>query len=301
MIILKSTLHKTIWGGNRLSHYYGEENLNETVGHLYLVNGHKNECSTAIMNGKYKGKLLCDCFEEIKHSWGLEDFKEFPLTIALVDATNDLSIQVHPDDKTAERLEGLKIGKTESWFFLEKPTKGWIYAGCLLSNKEDLIDAVRNGEMENITAQLPVERGDYVCVHSGTLHAMTAGSLVYEIEYGGDYTYRFYDFDRKDKNGNNRELHIEKALESIDTNAMARNVHMQEGIWISEQYYKICLTTVDYIYRNAGNEIECIVLLSGRFRIEGQIANLGISVLLFPGEEIEFDSESKIIIAELVR
>ena len=260
MIILEAVIHETVWGGNRLGRLIKRDGAK--TGHLYLVNGHKG-LSNRALNGAYAGVTLEQIFPHEKRNWGMEAYESFPLTIALVDARENLSIQVHPDARTAERLEHERNGKTESYIFLEEPKSRWIYAGCACGSKEELEAAVENGRTEDVTAHFPVERDDYVCIEAGTLHALTAGSLVYEIEYGSDFTYRFYDYNRVDERGKTRELHIPKARESIDLCRVPQKRPCTPGEWMREENYEICRMQGMRSYKNGGEQIECISILKG--------------------------------------
>lgn len=297
MYILEPVSHEVVWGGKRLNELAKEKV--EKLGHLYLVNGHK-DMSNRIQNGIHKGKKLSEAFQLEKKNWNLDAYSEFPLTIALVDASANLSIQVHPDDITAERLEGEKIGKIESWLFLEAPLSGWIYDGCCCKTIDEVKEAVRQGRMDEVTEHFPVTKNDYVCVEAGTLHAMTAGSLVYEIEYGSDFTYRFYDYGRKDQQGRQRELHVEKALQAIKPEMVSSKRHYENG-WVSERYYEICMEECLSGYQNLGREIECISVLSGEGSLEGNPVGAGTSILLMPGERIEGVELKRAVIARLRR
>lgn len=295
MIILNPLPHETIWGGNRILHNAD----GRKIGHLYMVSGHRG-ISNMIINGTEKDRTLDAVFMKEKEAWGLSEFDEFPLTIALVDASDDLSIQVHPDDRAAQELEGKRIGKKESWLFLEEPESGWIYAGCSARTKNEVEEAVRNDTMEQVVGHLPVSKGDYVCISAGTLHAMTAGSLVYEIEYGSNYTYRFYDYNRVGADGKGRELHIRKALKSIDVGAEPRREAPGNGIF-TEDVYEVRRCPVKGIYWNSSGEIECISVLQGNTVIEGVPVGNGMSLLLFPGEQMDGISFDDAIIARLRR
>lgn len=297
MYILKPVVHETIWGGDKLKRYTGE--YNGKIGHLYMVNGHSG-MSNMIMNGEYSGKKLADIFKDKKNEWNMVQYEEFPLTIALVDATNDLSIQVHPDDIAAEKLEHKKIGKKESWLFLNAPDSGWIYGGCACQTKEDIQKAIDENRMKDVTDHICINRNDYVCVDAGTLHAMTAGSLVYEIEYGSNYTYRFYDYDRVDDSGIKRELHIDKALYAINTQKRPKVQPSVFSGWISEEFYEICRMQSVNHYMNRSREIECIAVLDGSGKEEGVDIKSGMSILLLPGEKIEASCFNEVIVARLV-
>ena len=123
--------------------------------------------------------------------------------------------------------------------------------------------------MERAAARLPVRKGDYVCVEAGTLHALTAGSLAYEIEYGSDFTYRFYDYNRVDELGKTRELHIPKALESIHLDRAPVTLPCKPGEWIQEENYEICRMQDRCFYKNSGEQIECISILKGFGECDG--------------------------------
>lgn len=281
MLILNPAHHETIWGGNRILHNVD----GKKIGHLYMVNGHAS-MSNPIMNGIEKGRLLKDVFAEKKCEWNLSEYEEFPLTIALVDASDNLSIQVHPDDKVAKELEGKKIGKKESWIFLETPKSGWIYAGCSAQTNDDVNKAVSEGMMEQIVGHFFVNKNDYVCISAGTLHAMTAGSLVYEIEYGSDFTYRFYDYNRVDAKGKKRELHIEKALKAMDLNVKPKKLNSNNKFF-EEDVYELSRRPIVGSYTNDSSEIECISVLAGEAFLDGVSVHAGMTILIFPNERID--------------
>lgn len=298
MIILKPIVHETIWGGERINKIYPTDC--KKVGHLYMVSGHEG-MSNEVLNGVHKGQGLDYVFQMNKSKWGMEEYGEFPLTIALVDASENLSIQVHPDDITAQKLEGQKIGKKESWLFLSAPKAGWIFGGCEYSSVKEIEQAVVNKKMELVTAHLDIKAGQYVCVSPGTLHAMTEGSFVYEIEYGSNFTYRFYDYERVDDSGKTRELHVEKALRAIipDEAPVIRDIRI--GEWMHEDVYEIKRCCPVKTYKNNGNELECLSILDGSANDNDFTITAGMSVVLFPGETIGTENVMDMVIARLNR
>jgi mannose-6-phosphate isomerase class I len=297
MYVLKPLQHETIWGGNRLVQC-GKAGVK--IGHLYLANGHGG-MSNEILNGDIKGKTLYEAFGVKKNEWGLGEYDEFPLTVALVDASDDLSIQVHPDDETAKRIEGMKIGKTESWIFLSAPINGWIYGGCKCRNRDEVVQAISENRMDEVTSHLEVEENDCVTIQSGTLHSMTAGSLVYEVEYGSNFTYRFYDFNRTDSDGNTRELHVGKAVESIKTSRVPKVEKIVENRWLDESVYEIVIKKDISSYTNDSNEIEIMAILDGGFQYEGLEVKGGMGVMLLQGETVSDIDIKKCIIVRLKR
>ncbi len=284
MLLIKTIVHETIWGGSRLTPFSGTNSLK--IGHLYslISNG---EFESAVLNGKYKGRLFREYFDENKDKFGLTEYKEFPFLLAIVDATEDLSLQVHPDDRAAKELEGVEFGKNESWYFLEVPESGKIYDGCKASSNAVLREKTAAGEYEGIIDYLPVEKGDYVYVEAGTMHAMAAGSLVFEIEENCNATYRVYDFDRTDKNGQKRPLQTENALKSIDVSKKSTtrkyNGEIKERLY-STQLFENCSE-----YKNESETIECLTVLNGKSQIDGFVVQCGSTIVLEPEEKVQLE------------
>lgn len=296
MIVLEPIEHQTIWGGSILKDRFGCKN--DKIGHLYMVNGHK-DMSNRILNGVYNGKTLEQVFPIVKGEWGVEEYDEFPLTVALVDATENLSIQVHPNDEIANQIEGKRIGKEESWLFLKAPDEGYIYCGSQVNESNDIRIAIISGKFLNVVSKLPIRKDDYVCVKAGTLHAMSAGSFVYEIEYGSDYTYRFYDYHRKDKEGKERELHIEKALKSIDLNQKSKVVKCKDDCWMVDDNYEICRMKNRNSFHNNFGKLVIVSIIDGRAVCDGVYVRPGMSIIVFPGETVEEAEFKDIIVSKL--
>jgi mannose-6-phosphate isomerase len=284
MLVLKPMIHDTIWGGPRLSRF--TEAKGDSVGHLYSAfcrEGISNE----ILNGEYKDRLLNEVFPLWKKDVGMEEYEYFPLTLSLTEADQNLSIQVHPSDKVAREIEHRGRGKRESWYFLEAPEDGLLINGCRVKDKDEVRKLLDQERYRDILDAIHVEVGDYVFVEPGTLHAISAGSLVYEIEEGSDSTYRFYDFDRTDANGNKRELHVEMAYLTLDPKKQSVVKHYEKGKEIVEATY--ATEKLDNItsYRNDSDDLKCFTLVYGTATCDGIRIGQGTTVLLFPGEEID--------------
>lgn len=296
MLVLEPICHETIWGGPRIAKF--ADVSGQKVGHLYSVFCREG-ISNHILNGRWKGKLLNDVFPLWKADFQMEKYAFFPLTLALTEADEHLSIQVHPDDEAANVLEHKARGKRESWFFLEPPTDGFIYNGCICKNETEKERFIREKKYLDMADRLAVEKGDYVFVEPGTLHAITAGSLVYEIEEGADFTYRFYDFDRVDADGNRRELHIEKANTAL--NISKKSVTKRYGTgWIEEATY--ATRKLDQIteYQNRSAAIECFTLIRGQAICEGVRLTPGMTVVLWPQESI-YNAEVRLAFVSKLR
>lgn len=176
---------------------------------------------TIVLEGEHAGKPLNDVVAVMKeHLLGKENYhtfgNEFPLLIKFIDAHNDLSIQVHPNDETAHR-HGKKRGKTEMWYVLKSDVGAYIYNGLKKPiTLEEYKSMVEDGTICDALARHRVSEGDVFFIPAGRIHSIGKGCFVVEIQQTSDVTYRIYDFKRRDKNGNYRQLHTKEAAESID-------------------------------------------------------------------------------------
>lgn len=283
MLILKRIVHNTIWGGPKISRYTGVDG--DSIGHLYSVYCREG-ISNEVLNGEWKGRNLNEVFPLFKGEFGLSQYDYFPLTLALTEANDNLSIQVHPDDVAASALENKARGKRESWYFIEAPTSGTIINGCTCRDEADEAQMIARGEFMAMADTLPVQVGDYVFVEPGTLHAITAGSLVFEIEEGADFTYRFYDYGRVDAQGNPRELHVAKATEALRLGLKSK-VKTYDGKEIQEKTYTTKLINDTPAYGNESGTLECFTFVKGALNCEGVEVLRGSTILLWPGERLD--------------
>lgn len=285
MQILKPIVHETIWGGSKLTPYSGSTCTK--IGHLYSAIDTAEFCNE-ILVGTDAGKNLHEWFVENRARYGLERYAELPILMALVDAEEDLSIQVHPDDARARELAGLPFGKNESFYTLIAPTCGYMYNGCKATDIDDMREKVAAGRIQETLDTLPCAAGDYVYIEGGTLHAATAGSLHFEIEENCERTYRFWDFDRVDARGKKRELQVEKALACLDVSKKSRVRHYGEEA-IEERMYFTQLITGKPTYTHERDMFAFAVLLSGEGEALGHRVLPGTAVLLEPHECLRTD------------
>ena len=213
-------LKQTLWGGDKIIPFKHLNTKMEEVGESWEISGVKDN-ETIVANGPEKGKTLNQLVREQKGKLvGNENYErfgnEFPLLIKFIDARQDLSIQVHPTDEVAHR-QGKSRGKTEMWYALDSDTGAQLYNGLKQQITPEQYKAmVENDTITNALARYEVHEGDVFFIPAGRIHAIGAGCFVAEIQQTSDVTYRIYDFKRKDKNGNYRELHTKEAAESID-------------------------------------------------------------------------------------
>ena len=213
-------LKQTIWGGDKIIPFKHLDAQLENVGESWEISGVKDN-ETIVANGPDRGKSLNQLVREQKELLvGQENYQrfgdEFPLLIKFIDARQDLSIQVHPTDEIAHR-QGKPRGKTEMWYALEPTPGAQLYNGLKQQiTPEQYKQMVADDTITSALARYEVREGDVFFIPAGRIHAIGAGCFVAEIQQTSDVTYRIYDFKRKDKQGNYRELHTELAAESIN-------------------------------------------------------------------------------------
>lgn len=206
-----------IWGGKKLREVFGKDIPSDYTGESWEIACHKNGIST-VSNGDLKGKTLIEVIETygkdaLGTKIGNQGMERFPLLLKIIDASDKLSVQVHPEDEYARIHEG-EFGKTEMWIVLDaRPNAQLVYGVKAGVSKEEFEKAIKTGTLENYLNFVDVRKGDVFFIPAGTIHAIGEGLLIAEIQQNSDTTYRVYDWNRVDDKGNSRELHIKKALD----------------------------------------------------------------------------------------
>ena len=213
-------LKQTIWGGDKIVTFKHLESDLDSVGESWEISGVPGD-ESVVANGEYKGKTLNEVLAEMKDKLvGADNYKRFgdrfPLLIKFIDARQDLSIQVHPDDETAHR-QGKPMGKTEMWYVMDSDENASLKVGLKKKiTPEEYAQMVEDDTICDALGNYKVKSGDCFFIPAGRIHAICSGSFIAEIQQTSDVTYRIYDYKRKDKNGNYRELHTKEAAEAID-------------------------------------------------------------------------------------
>ncbi|WP_411334714.1 mannose-6-phosphate isomerase, class I [Metabacillus indicus] len=222
-IFLKPVFKERIWGGTKLRSEFGYDIESELTGECWAVSGHPNGQSV-VNGGVYKNRTLGDLWESERELFGNLEGDVFPLLTKLLDANNDLSIQVHPNDEYAKKHEDGELGKTECWYVIDCEENAEIIFGHTAQSKEELRKIIDAGGWEHLLKRIKVKPGDFFYVPSGTIHALCTGVLILETQQSSDTTYRVYDYDRADQNGMKRDLHISKSLDVITVPHENQNV-----------------------------------------------------------------------------
>ncbi len=204
-----------LWGGERLKNEFNKKSDMSPLAESWELSAHKDG-ESVVQSGEYSGLRLTEYVDGIGADALGEDsakYSYFPLLVKLIDAKGDLSVQVHPSDEYALAHEG-EYGKTEMWYILDCDDGASLYYGFSRDvSREEYETAIRDGRLTEILNRVPVKKGDVFFIPAGTVHAIGAGIVICEIQQNSNTTYRVYDYMRRDKNGDLRPLHVEKALE----------------------------------------------------------------------------------------
>lgn len=213
-------LKTIIWGGSDICKFKGIEPQQDKIGESWEISGVEGNIST-ISNGELAGEnleqLVAKAKEQLLGKKNYERFgSTFPLLIKFIDAKDNLSIQVHPDDVLAKARHN-SFGKTEMWYVINASDGAFLYSGFEKQLTADsYVKSIEDGTFVDALAQHKVKKGDVFFLPAGRVHAIGAGTFIAEIQQTSNITYRIYDYDRKDANGNSRELHTDLAKDAID-------------------------------------------------------------------------------------
>jgi len=191
ILFMAPVFKQMIWGGNKLGSKWGYAIPGENTGECWAVSAHPNGDCT-IKEGTFAGKTLSQLWTEEPQLFGDTTGDRFPLLIKIIDANDDLSIQVHPDDIYAGKNENGSFGKTECWYILDAPEGATLVIGHNAKDKAELEDMIHNGRWEEFLREVPVKRGDFIQIDPGTVHAIKGGIEILETQQNSDITYRVY-------------------------------------------------------------------------------------------------------------
>jgi mannose-6-phosphate isomerase len=249
-----------IWGGHRLKSWFGVTDEAAPIGEYWVLSAHPNATSV-VVNGDFAGRTLTDIVQAYPEAYlGRSPQPRFPLLIKFLEAREDLSVQVHPDDTYAQQHEG-DFGKTEAWYVLETENDGKVVFGHRFPDKDSYRNAVAEGRVKEYLRYEPVQPGQVVFVPARTLHALLAGTVVIEVQQTSDVTYRVYDWDRKGPDGKGRELHIDKAADVLaygaeqTQSAIVQPTVLDDGEGVRRERLVTCpYFTMEKLMLNAGKQ-----------------------------------------------
>ena len=284
---LQSVLKTAIWGGTRLIDEWGKT-FDGALAESWELTVREKEMSK-IINGEAAGMSLSEYFELVGYDCVYDGFKKgerFPLLVKLIDAAKDLSVQVHPDDDYARDVEN-DCGKTEMWYIVDADEGARLVYGFAKGIDEEAFSkSIDECRIADSLRSVPVSKGDVFYIPSGLVHAIGGGILIAEIQQNSDLTYRVYDYDRVDANGNKRELHVDKAKAvarpfSDDELEKERYSNGRDGAMVNCKYFRTELITLDTEQSIAAeNSFVSLLCIGG----EGQIICDGASYEIKKGD-----------------
>ncbi len=307
-----------LWGGNKLREIYEKDTPYEITAEAWELSAHKDGAST-IVGGEYDNvsfKEFIDKYKSIVCGWKSDVFDRFPILIKFIDATNALSIQIHPEDDYAFVNEN-EFGKNEVWYVLDCEEDAYLYLGLNRdASKDEIRNKVKDKTITDILNKVYVKPGDVLFVPAGTIHAIGKGIFICEIQQNSNSTYRLYDYDRRDKNGNLRELHMDKAMDVVDTNRFVINTDgvgevvrfarsdqrlLCECKYFEVKYYDIPKHEIIMI---DDSSFKSIVVIEGECKIscndEEQDAKAGDSFFISAGRKrIHINGQCKLVVTNI--
>lgn len=309
----EAIIKERIWGGTKLNTYLNKPIYSEIAGESWEISTVDGDVSI-IANGPLEGKLLTDIIREnpeavlgkkVHQQFG----SQFPLLFKYLDAREDLSVQVHPNDELAQKRHH-SFGKTEMWYVMQADEEARLIVGFKQpSSAEAFRDSVQNKTLLSLLDSKKVKKGDSFFLETGTVHAIGAGTVIAEIQQTSDITYRIYDFDRKDAEGKTRELHIDLALDAINYEVTAAERNYDKEANTPNQIVDCRYFTTNFIPLDGeievgknGDSFTVYMCVDGRFELhhDGQtyVYITGDTVLI-PAEMRQYAIEGKASLLEI--
>lgn len=306
IITLEPVFKGKIWGGRKLETEFGYQIPDGPVGECWAISAHPNgDC--VITSGEYEGKTLSWLWDAHRELFGNAEGDVFPLLVKIIDAKDDLSIQVHPDDAYAAEHENGSLGKRECWYVLSAEEGGTIIVGQRAHSREEFAQMVEEGRWGELLNELPIKAGDFFQIDPGTVHAIKGGTVILESQQSSDVTYRVYDYDRKQDDGTLRPLHMQQALDVIDFDQVppaSGSVELGDEA-VSELVSNSCYT-VDLV-RVAGEvtvpcecPFTCVSVVEGKGTLNGMPVKKGSHLLALAAcEALELEGTMTLVISHL--
>lgn len=275
ILFLKPVFKERIWGGKRLQTEFGYEIPSDHTGECWAISAHPNGASV-IMNGPLAGMTLDTVYAKYRHLFNHHESERFPLLTKILDANDDLSVQVHPDDHYGLRVEG-DLGKTECWYVLDAMEGAEIIYGHTAQTRLELKTMIEQDRWDDLLIKRKVKSGDFIYVPSGTIHAIGKGIMILESQQSSDTTYRVYDYHRKDAQGNPRELHIEKSIDVTMTPHVDPILSIKKATlgsseittYVSNSFFTVEKWDIHHTLSIKTNHFKLISIISGAGSVNG--------------------------------
>ena len=290
-----------LWGGERLKKEYGKITDKTPCAESWELSYHKDGLTKVA-----DGKTLKDTITKEQLGKNCEDFEFFPVLIKLIDAKQNLSVQVHPSDDYALKYEN-SYGKTEMWYIVDAEAGAGIYCGFKRdTSKEEFLKYLEEGKVEELLNFIPVKKGESYFISAGTVHAIGAGCLICEIQQNSNLTYRVYDYNRRGADGKLRELHVDKAVKVINfkkyTPVTFEGENGKDGLKTIAKckYFRVRKAGLDgKIDLFNADSFTAVTAVSGSGTINGESFVKGDSFFIPCGTEISLSGTAELIITDV--
>ena len=283
IVFLEPVFCERIWGGRNLEKF-NFSIPQGNIGEAWVIAAHDNG-SSKIINGQLAGLTLKEAYEKQPTLFTEKTYDKFPLLIKILDASDNLSVQVHPEDDYARVNENGELGKTECWYVLDAKEDAKLVYGHTAKTKEEFNSKIDAEQWNELFIEENVKAGDFFYIPAGTLHAIGEGILIYEVQQNSDTTYRVYDYGRVDKEGNARELHIEKTKDV--TAVPFEKVQLEQEVYevgnikvtqlAEERYfgvYKIEVSGEAELTKNDTGNLFTVLEGQGRIKVEDAVYDI---------------------------
>ncbi|MFV0467256.1 MAG: mannose-6-phosphate isomerase, class I [Lachnospiraceae bacterium] len=288
MILLDPIFKDMIWGGEKLRMVFHYPVTGKAVGESWGIAANEDgDCK--IVKGPFKDKTLSWFYENHRAFFGNVENEKFPLLVKIIDARQDLSIQVHPDDNYAKEHEKGSYGKMECWYILDCEEESKLVVGHNAKTKSELCTMIEGGKWDQLIREIPVKKGDFIQIAPGTMHAIKGGILLLETQQNSNITYRVYDYGRLENN-KPRQLHIKESLDVIQIPALPAEetvISVQNknpNQWtelITCEYYRVFRMQVEGKAQFVQNHpFLCVTVTEGSGMINGEIIEKGTNLIL---------------------
>lgn len=313
-LVFQPIVKDRIWGGTKLKTELNKNIVSSTTGESWEISTVPGDVSI-VANGDFSGLSINELIEkyptEILGAKVYEQFgTEFPLLFKFLDAKEDLSIQLHPNDELAKKRHN-SFGKTEMWYVMQADAEARIIVGFKeKSSSDEYLTNLENKTLPSILNEIPVKKGDVFFLETGTIHAIGAGIVIAEIQQTSDVTYRIYDWDRVDAQGNSRELHIEQALDAITYDVVDAQRNYESVVNKSNPAVECPYFTTNVIpldgkihFNKEGKSFTVLVCTEGEFCIEtkssGKYSFQKGDTVLLPAVLTDFEVVGKATLLEI--
>ncbi len=281
ILFLKPVFKERIWGGTKLNTLFGYNIPFSHTGECWGISAHPHG-ESIITKGPFKGHKLSEVYQTHRELFNKIKFPTFPLLTKILDANDDLSVQVHPNDLYAKKFEN-DLGKTECWYILSADENAYIIYGHHAKTKKELKELIASGQWNELLVKKPVKTGDFIYVPSGTIHAIGKGVVILETQQSSDTTYRVYDFDRLGMDSKPRELHIEKSIEvstvphiDVKINPEIKKIDQSTITrFISNHFFTVEKWVIEGLLEVPSNHYKLVSVIDGSGKINGQLIAKG--------------------------